>query len=213
MNRREHFIVSQAADSSPYVTTDCQTNEFERLSGDGAGICDSKYQLEYVVGGYPEWTSSSIDGFGVGNSQDVTQGVNYSVIFDEVFLGVNERTLITPSENITQFCMDTRTGIPTAKVFGQCTGDNLKNIVFTDTAMPQDEVNISQIAQSSSFLAVIFNQDISEQSVDIRALAGGGDLLDTGFTNDYSPYTTKYYTTNYPFATYRCALRLPYQEP
>lgn len=213
MNKQEHFIISQPLASAPYVTTDCQTNDFERVSGSGEGKCESKYQIEYAVGGYPEWTSTGISGFGVGNSTaDVTNGVDFSESFNNITLGLNQRNYVTSNQNITELCMDVRFGNPVRKIVGQCLGDNLKNIVFTSGSSPEAEVNISGIASDSRLLIVYFNQDISDQGVEIKALAGGGDVLDIGMQNNYSPYTSEFYTTNYPFGTYRCVARLPYGE-
>ena len=214
MTKGEHFIMSVADDSTPYVTEDCRSNEDgEVITGEGSA-CTSKFQLEYGIGGYAEWTTSQLDGLSRGeitnfggffNNELV--GIDFSFVFTSPIIGQNFIFLATDDNGLSGACFDSVLGMLVPRVSGACNGNRLKDMTL-DIALENDETLF--FGDESTFSQFsIFRFAQADNTFSINALSGGGDRNGL-FLDNYSIYSTDFNVSVNPNGGVRCALRLGY---
>ena len=218
-DRREHFILSTKAGG--YTQEDCEIVDNEIISGANSA-CNSDFGLENMVGGLPEWTLGQVDGYAKGisttladgSSETSMQGINFSFLFNGLSAGFNILRLDDSQNQIDNHCFDIFAGVFAPRIGGSCTGDNLMELTSNSGAETATRWYLLDTEPIDTELSMLFvGKDISDDdSLNIHALAGGGDALDsmTAPNHNYSQFTTSFTFHADDKAGFRCSLRLPY---
>lgn len=214
MTRKEYFALAKgAADFDPAFCSSSPTN---RMTGSNSD-CLSHYGAEYMVGGYPEWSTTQMDGFGVGERTNFGvvdseyQNFNFKTLYDPIgkgYLSLNYN--MTPAEDrLEDLCMDQVQGTPVLKTGASCQGDRLKEIVSYPSSSP-NHVSMTSQPVNTAFTILHLDNDIwSTRGWTINATNGGGVTSSSVVPDNFSRYQVRFLHSENKEAGARCIMSLP----
>ncbi len=213
-NRFDHMIYSLNVTGETYLSSNCEYDSTDPLTGDAID-CQSKFLIEQSVGGLPEWSTSRVSGYGIGEQtnytaflDDVIQGFNFTKIYPALGAGANSAKFQSPSV-VGGSCFDLTDGVLKKKGPNGCDTQNLAELTLDPLLAGPRVIDTSSLDTNSDFILWYFDSDVTSQNITLNSQVGGGDLLGQPAKNNSSRYTVEF-APSLLLGGARCVTRVGY---